>query len=1062
MATRRPKCPHTNASTPGPRCMNFSGVSKGLRHIALVRASVAVFAPAPLLCGVSSQLRGSGQYLRTCFSASLGRNTPALDHTDAGAKHYTRLFMMLSVAATTTTARLVHIAGVLSRLVFVNCSVTSSGNPDRKHNMRWPSLLLAFASVVGAVVCASALLEDCPAAGEMPCRCWRTQEDMLGLDCNNMTVTTPPSHLPMTTVVLGLNNNQIEKLPSGVFSRLHRLTDLDVSNNQIRHISSDAFKLLPKLTQVDLTGNPLQCDCEMKRLRDWVLGLLPPLFLVGPNCANLRQSNLFTVDDEQFGNCDETTIDKQQKCLNCFRSTSQTECEERGHLQSCPQGSDACETIIRTSGGHQWITKQCQQSTSCLSKLKANPVNCSEDSSPSLCQFCCASATCNSNADYPGYLYTVTFGVSFVMRRPYLSNYDNSTSLELQKLQAELNISLTELFTKLASREHTLSQTRFRDVSKQIRFECLLKTHSPLGQRAEALREALLAAWYRIFVEGFKNHLLIERNSIIISVHSDIAQCPRQVTDDTLGVFVWPRTKAGVTAQVMCPGFSEVLYETYKFATRKCDLDADGLPRWTEPDLSSCRSGGDSNITKQLRDLLKTHITKGNVGEILKSLATVTNTSGQLSQVDVGYSAEILSTVLNTDIKLDINSATAVIQTYNNMLQVDINTLTESQQQFNGTEKLLRSLEQVASRLVLPPSGQMTIVHGQIAIAVLQVASLGDTEGVRFGVMTSPMGGLLHRGVSLETNTTITSSQNADSAIYLPGYLLRNASTDLVQFTIFESDKFFKSVQRAASLENSPSTGSSASVSSRTTSHVIAASFTAIKFTDLPKPVSITLQHLRWDQHHTVGQPVCVFWDFTAGRGPGTGGNWSTRGCTSDPDTDSHDSTTCLCDHLTNFALLLDVYDQGSSLDPEHQVALSVISYIGCGISLLAVTLTLITLLTIKKLYRTENPSKILTHLCFALVGVLILFILGTQSFVRNHSLACKIFAGAMHYFLLATWLWMAVEAFYMYHALVKVFQTYYSRFLLKSILIAWGVPLIAVAITAGINTDNYKLQGNM
>ena len=41
----------------------------------------------------------------------------------------------------------------------------------------------------------------------------------------------------------------------------------------------------------------------------------------------------------------------------------------------------------------------------------------------------------------------------------------------------------------------------------------------------------------------------------------------------------------------------------------------------------------------------------------------------------------------------------------------------------------------------------MTIVHGQIAIAVLQVASLGDTEGVRFAVMTSPMGGLLHKGV---------------------------------------------------------------------------------------------------------------------------------------------------------------------------------------------------------------------------------------------------------------------------------------------------------------------------
>ena len=54
--------------------------------------------------------------------------------------------------------------------------------------------------------------------------------------------------------------------------------------------------------------------------------------------------------------------------------------------------------------------------------------------------------------------------------------------------------------------------------------------------------------------------------------------------------------------------------------------------------------------------------------------------------------------------------------------------------------------------------------------------------------------------------------------------------------------------------------------------------------------------------------------------------------------------------------------------------------------------------------------------------------------------LTLQVFAGALHYFVLATWLWMAVEAFYMYHALVKVFQTYYSHFLLKSMLIAWGM----------------------
>ena len=44
----------------------------------------------------------------------------------------------------------------------------------------------------------------------------------------------------------------------------------------------------------------------------------------------------------------------------------------------------------------------------------------------------------------------------------------------------------------------------------------------------------------------------------------------------------------------------------------------------------------------------------------------------------------------------------------------------------------------------------------------------------------------------MDTNTTLTSSEDAESAIYLPGYLLRNVSTDLVQFTVFETNKLFK------------------------------------------------------------------------------------------------------------------------------------------------------------------------------------------------------------------------------------------------------------------------------
>ena len=45
-----------------------------------------------------------------------------------------------------------------------------------------------------------------------------------------------------------------------------------------------------------------------------------------------------------------------------------------------------------------------------------------------------------------------------------------------------------------------------------------------------------------------------------------------------------------------------------------------------------------------------------------------------------------------------------------------------------------------------------------------------------------------------------------------------------------------------------------------------------------------------------------------------------------------------------------------------------------------------------------------------------------------------------LHFLLLAAIFWMAVEAFYMYLALVKVFDTYIARFQLKSSLVGWGM----------------------
>ena len=70
-------------------------------------------------------------------------------------------------------------------------------------------------------------------------------------------------------------------------------------------------------------------------------------------------------------------------------------------------------------------------------------------------------------------------------------------------------------------------------------------------------------------------------------------------------------------------------------------------------------------------------------------------------------------------------------------------------------------------------------------------------------------------------------------------------------------------------------------------------------------------------------------------------GNWSMEGCFYSGTKSGH--VTCHCDHMTNFAILLTADQDRDERDSDHRDVLSVISYVGCGVSLFAAILTLIT-----------------------------------------------------------------------------------------------------------------------
>uniref|UniRef100_A0A2K5MG44 Adhesion G protein-coupled receptor G2 n=1 Tax=Cercocebus atys TaxID=9531 RepID=A0A2K5MG44_CERAT len=194
----------------------------------------------------------------------------------------------------------------------------------------------------------------------------------------------------------------------------------------------------------------------------------------------------------------------------------------------------------------------------------------------------------------------------------------------------------------------------------------------------------------------------------------------------------------------------------------------------------------------------------------------------------------------------------------------------------------------------------------------------------------------------------------------------------------------------------------------------------------------------------------CVFWDL--GRNGGRGG-WSDDGC-SVKDRRLNE-TICTCSHLTSFGILLDL--SRTSVLPAQTMALTFITYIGCGLSSIFLSVTLVTYVAFEKI-RRDYPSKILIQLCAALLLLNLVFLLDSWIALYKMQGVCISVAVFLHYFLLVSFTWMGLEAFHMYLALVKVFNTYIRKYILKFCIVGWGVPALVVTIILTISPDNYGL----
>ncbi|XP_075425348.1 adhesion G-protein coupled receptor D1 [Ascaphus truei] len=173
----------------------------------------------------------------------------------------------------------------------------------------------------------------------------------------------------------------------------------------------------------------------------------------------------------------------------------------------------------------------------------------------------------------------------------------------------------------------------------------------------------------------------------------------------------------------------------------------------------------------------------------------------------------------------------------------------------------------------------------------------------------------------------------------------------------------------------------------------------------------------------------CAFLDFSSGSGI-----WSNEGCVRASGNLNY--SVCLCNHLTNFAILMQVVPV--KLSSSHQMALSSISYIGCSLSIFCLAITLVTFAILSSVSTIRNQRyHIHANLSFAILVAQILLLVSFR--FESGTLPCKILAILLHFFFLSAFAWMLVEGLHLYSMVIKVFGSEESKHLYYY-GIGWGM----------------------
>uniref|UniRef100_A0A8C4IFT2 Adhesion G-protein coupled receptor G6 n=1 Tax=Dicentrarchus labrax TaxID=13489 RepID=A0A8C4IFT2_DICLA len=414
-----------------------------------------------------------------------------------------------------------------------------------------------------------------------------------------------------------------------------------------------------------------------------------------------------------------------------------------------------------------------------------------------------------------------------------------------------------------------------------------------------------------------------------------------------------------------------------------------------------------------------------NAAEVAVQLAVITN--NELSNEEVSKVVTKVKELVNVA-KINTTLASTVVTIISNVMASSETALAAT------SEKALKTVDELVQKIEFEGSSiNITSRHLALAISAINTTMFNGTS---FSAFMAP--NTSHPQINFESER-----MNALAQVTLPASLLysnslseaERSTLSRINFMFFSNTNLFQVEQDGRSLN----------------SYVVASSVGNFSISNLMEPVEIEIAHL---SEQPSLNPVCMFWDFNMNRGAG---GWNGEGCRVSKESSSN-KTICLCDHLTHFGILMDISGASPHIDPQNNKILTFITYIGCGISAIFSAATLLTYIAFEKL-RRDYPSKILMNLSTSLLFLNMVFLLDGWLASLETDWLCLSVAVFLHYFLLTSFTWMGLESIHMYIALVKVFNTYIRRYILKFCIVGWGLPAVLVGIVVAIDKNSYGLQ---